>query len=65
VDERKPLARGHTELLSQLASGQDDAAGAALHRHQDGAGHGQGLTLVHCSAQREPVLTQKQTLDTP
>jgi O-acetylhomoserine/O-acetylserine sulfhydrylase-like pyridoxal-dependent enzyme len=26
---------------------------------------GQGLTLVHISAQLEPILTQKPTLDTP
>ena len=30
-----------------------------------GAGKGQGLTLVHFSAQLEPYLTRRHTLDTP
>jgi hypothetical protein len=45
--------------------GPPGGGGSTLSMGGGGEGMGQGLTLVHFSAQLEPILTQKHTKNTP
>jgi len=58
VDECKPLMAGHAVTLEkgEGEAAPDYLAAADWYRRAGDAGHGQGLTLVHFSAQRKRFL---------
>ena len=62
MDESKPVASGMSAQFLAITTictvGDNIVSTPSLYG-------GQGLTLVHISAQLEPILTQKPTLDTP
>jgi len=67
VDECKPLAQALGDWTTQRADPQTllEELGDDMVKRMAGQGDGQGLTLVHFSAQPEPFLRQEHTLGTP